>query len=394
MAGKIKSDFEIVTAESRKLAIAWQHGFINYDHLFVAMLQNKCKATKYLAHCDSDYWEAKIKGLYPATGKQKQRDLMPLTVEAERVVRHAYQISGIDDFAPTSSIHLLLAILSYDNDVSKAFCKAGILIEDITGAEFKNPVKRFPSPVKAVREKPYSKVEVFLLPKVLKKKRVEVLHRNALNFYHYRQFEDVIKICRIGLSLSADYVHFKILMAYSSLKLLDFEPALSIMTELVELKPGDANFMLSLSLIYDKMGNHQKAALILDELLLQQPDNAHFLNNKGFNLQLQEHYAESVPFFERAEEADLLKAYALDNLGFSKFKLGNVEKGLELINKSLELDKGNPYAYKNRGIVLMEQGQKTEAKQNFILALKFGYTENYGDEVEKLLHSLSPEDPI
>jgi len=393
MAGKIKSDFEIVTAESRKLAIAWHHGFINYDHLFVAMLQNKCKATKYLGHCDLNYWETKIKALYPATGKQTLRHSMPLTVEAERVVKDAFQISGIDDFAPTNTIHLLLAILSYDNEVSKAFCQAGILIEDITGAEFKKPVKRFPSPVQAVREKPYSKAELFFLSKASKKKRVDALYRNALNFYFYGQFDDVLKICLIGLSLLPNYMHFKVLMAFASQKLRDFDLALSLMTELAELKPDDTDLRLSLSLLYGMMGKYGECGEMLDALLQVQPDNESFLNNKGFNLQLQERYAESVPLFEQVIQADPSIAYAWNNLGFSKFRLGEKEQGLGMINKSLELDKGNPYAYKNRGIVLMEQGHKIEAKQNFILALKFGYTENYGDEVEKLLHSLSPQDP-
>ena len=388
MAGEIKSDFEIITAESRKLAIAWQHGFINYDHLFVAMLQNKCKATKYLGYCDLDYWVAKIKVLYPATGKQKQRDLMPLTVEAERVVRHAFQISGIDGFAPTNTIHLLLAILSYDNEVSKAFCEAGMLIEDITGAEFKNPVKRFPSPVEAIRKKPFSKAELFFLSKASMKKRVDALHRNALDFYFYGQFVAVLKICRVGLSLSPDYVNFKILMAFGSQKLRDFDLALSLMTELAELQPGDIDLRLSLSMLYGMMGKYEQCDVILDTLLLEQPDNVAFLNNKGFNLQMQERYAESVPFFEQVVQADPSIAYAWDNLGFSKFKLGEKEQGLGMINKSLELDKGNSYAYKNKGVVLSEQGNKAEARENFMLAIKFGYTEQYGDEVNQWLTRL------
>jgi tetratricopeptide (TPR) repeat protein len=378
----------IIMAASRKLAIAWQHGFINYDHLFVAMLQNKCKATKYLGHCDLDYWVAKIKVLYPATGKQKQRGLMPLTVEAELVVRHAYQISGIDDFAPTNTIHLLLAILSYDNEVSKAFCQAGILIEDITGAEFKNPVKRFPSPVEAVRKKTYSKAELFFLSKASKRKQVDALYRNALNFYFYGQFNDVLKICRVGLSLLPNYMHFKALMAFSSQKLSDFDLALSLMTELVELRPNDVDLRFSLSFLYGIMGRYGECGQMLDALLLEQPDNLSFLNNKGFNLQLQGRYAESAPLFEQVIQADPSLAYAWNNLGFSRCKLGDTEPGMELINKSLELDKGNAYAYKNKGIVLLDQQNKTEARKNFMLAMKFGYTAKYGDEVEQLLQKL------
>ncbi len=42
----------------------------------------------------------------------------------------------------------------------------------------------------------------------------------------------------------------------------------------------------------------------------------------------------------------------------------------------------------------MQQGNKAEARKNFKLALKFGFTEKYDDEVEGLLAELGMDKQI
>jgi len=122
---KIEDDLKVIIAEARKLAIEWKHGFINYDHFFVAMLKNKCIASNYLDHCDAKDWETKIKQSYPNNSKLTFKDSLALTTEAERVIHHSDKIAQhICNNSNTNTIHVILAILSYNNVVTESFNKA------------------------------------------------------------------------------------------------------------------------------------------------------------------------------------------------------------------------------------------------------------------------------
>ena len=127
---------------------------------------------------------------------------------------------------------------------------------------------------------------------------------------------------------------------------------------------------------------------IIDKLLLLQPDNYIYLNNKGFNLIRQTRYKESISFSEKSIQENPVFSYSWNNLGFAKYKLGETDNAISNINKSIELDKSNAYAYKNKGIIYFEMGNKEEALKNFNLSLKFGYTEKYDNEVLHLLEQL------
>jgi len=381
-----------VIAYSRELAILWKHGFIHDNHLFVAMLKQKCMASDYLTALDSNLWEEKVKALFPANGKVKGN--IPLTIQAVRVLKHAYIIEQTTDKTLVNTVHLLLAILSYDNEMSKAFSVAGMVIEDITLPHFKKEIKRLPPLLKPIRDKPYTKMEIFFSAIGSKKKNLAHLHRNAVDLYYYHQYSDSIKSCDIALALSPGLATFRALLAYNKVKLKDYDAAIDLLTELARENPAETSYRLTLSNLYRITGNYDEVTRLLDDLLLEKPNNETYLNNRGFNLLRQQKYAEAAPYFEKAIKENADAPYPQNNLGFTKYKLGDTEDGLALIDRSLELDKGNSYAYHNKGIIFMEQGDKTEARKNFKLALKFGFTEKYDDEVERLLAELGVDEQI
>jgi tetratricopeptide (TPR) repeat protein len=165
----------------------------------------------------------------------------------------------------------------------------------------------------------------------------------------------------------------------------DYANALTAFSDLDKLYPDVLDYRYSLAYIYDETGDHQKAEEIIDKLLAQYPDHAYVLNSKGFNLYYQGRYEEAVPFYEKAIRINPSWAYPWNNLGFVKYKSGHTEEALILIDKSLDLDKGNSFAYKYKGIIFLEQGDKTLAMEQFQLALKYRYTETYGEEVLQLI---------
>lgn len=388
MANNTSEDLWPIIAESRKLSIAWKHGFISCTHIFVAMLQRNCLASPFLEHCDTEWWTEKVKAAFPATAKQTANDKVALTVDAERACKHSVKIAALDNRPAADTVHLLLAFLSFENDISKTFSKAGITISDITSAYFSKPMAKLPPALKQIRNKPYNKSELFFFLLTGKKRELLRLRHNAHNLYAYRQYKDCSEVCAVALTIFPGNLELSALQIYCHIMLLNFEESVTGLKKLIAEKPDSLNNRLLLSYVYTMTGAYDESAGILDSLLLEEPQNTFFLNNQGFNLLKHGQFEKAAPYFERAIEIDPTFAYSLNNLGFVKYKLGNTEEGLGLINQSLELDKSNSYAYRNKGLIYMEKGNKPDAISNFELALKYGFTEKFGHEVEQLLKGL------
>jgi tetratricopeptide (TPR) repeat protein len=378
------NDVEPVLAEAGKLATQFRHGFIDYHHLFVAMLTTDCMAKKFCDHCNTAEWTSWLQKTYPPNGTQTmEEDSLPLTAVAERIIHHASSIARKCDETDFNSVHLLLAILVPADDISSSFEKEGILFEDVVAAYGKPPFGKFPPVFRPFRQKQYSKWMRFFVSSSSLKKKVAELYGVAYILWKYDQYDQCIDACSVILSLDAGHNSSKALQMYCHFRKRDFQESLRLITPLIGLNPDSKSHLINMAYMYDEMGEYGKASNILDELLAKFPEDRMVFNNKGFNLSRQGKYKEAVPFFEKTIAIDPSFAYPWNNMGFAQYKLGDVEQGLSLIDRSLELDKGNSYAYKNKGIIFFEQNNKAEALKNFQLALKFNYTEKYGGEVEE-----------
>lgn len=378
-------DLNDVTNGARIVAIDHKHGFIHIDHLLAAMLTTQCLSNEYLTALNPEECQTWLQGLYPGTGAGGTEDPLPLTVLAERTLWHATYFAHLKNEEGTNSVHLLLAILSYDNHVSDKAKQAGVIFEDIAAGYYKDIFPRKPPQLKLIPfKKPSALAKFFRLAPSIDTQG-EMLYNHAEELFQFQQYDDCMAICRTGLDLMPAFDRLKIMLANCFLMKKDYANAITAFSELDKLYPGVLDYRYSLSYICDETGDYQKAEEILDKLLAQYPDHAYVLNNKGFNLYHQDRYEEAVPFYEKAIRINPSWAYPWDNLGFVKYKLGHTEEALILIDKSLDLDKGNSFAYKYKGIIYMEQDNKTLALEQFQLALKYRYTETYGEEVLQLI---------
>lgn len=133
-----------------------------------------------------------------------------------------------------------------------------------------------------------------------------------------------------------------------------------------------------------RLGNTSEAMRLLHKAYAMDPEEYATLNNMGLFLQEEGNYEASAKWLERALELNAKEAYAWSNQAFNYYKLGDLKKAEKYIEKSLKLDSGNSWAYKNKGLVLQAKGQTQEACRQFDMALELGYTNQYGDEVQKL----------
>ncbi len=380
---------KLVIEEARKLALKYKHDAIGFDHFFIGMLNTDCLANEYLKSFDAENWNMEFGKRYTDNGTHSEDDSVAITNEAETILFHANTFAENSNHEAINSIHILLSIINYDNYITEALQKKGIVFEDLAASAFNDSIKKIPSGIELIWTKPYSKFEKFFLSKSEIKKKIDDLYYYAHTYFHYGEYDNCCIACDIGLSLDSAYNPFSILKACSFLHKREFAKAIQYLEVLSAEYPNDNIHLHNLQYSYEENGDYMKSSAVLDTLLERLPNNDVYLNNKGFNFNNLGKYQESIYYYEKAIEYNPTFAYAWDNMGFSKYKLGDTEEGLRLIDYSLELDKGNAYAYRNKGIIFMEQQDHIRAIENFNLALKFGYTKRYGDEVINLLKKIS-----
>ena len=387
---KDSADFDRVMGEAWTLSVQFHHGFVDYTHLFIAALSIDCEAWTFCKNFDAEKWQAWLQNYYPDSDKETTNDdLLPLTVVAERVVRQAYGIVQENGDTVINSVHLLLALLCMSGELTEYLNKKGIIYEDVAEQYYGKSIQKTIPWIPVLRKGAYSRWRKFFITDASKKKKVAALHAQAYELSMYKQYDDCLLVCEAGLSLEPDNVNLKELQFFCFVWNRDYPQALSSAKQLTGDYANSDAFKNTLSYIYGESGQYNETANVLDAVLANNPAEITSLNNRGFYLSREGKYAEAVPYLEKAISLDPEGAYPWNNLGFVKCKLGHIDEGLALINKSLELDKGNSYAYKNKGIIYLEQNDKEKTLQNFQLALRYGYTKRYGNEVLELLKRIN-----
>lgn len=229
----------------------------------------------------------------------------------------------------------------------------------------------------------------FFLSEKRKGYRALKAYHMALAVTEWARYEEAIRYCDIALIYFKKYTNayytkgycLGYLKRYDEAK-INLEQYLSMEENLYDAYHLLGNFELD-------QENYEASIDYYDKYLDYYKGNTGILNNKGYALLKLEKYKEAIPFLEEATRLLPKFAYAWNNLGFSKFKTGFVEEGLESINHSIELDSSNSYAYKNKAIIYLHQGKKAEAIELLHKAKDLGYQTVYDDEVEILLQRLT-----
>ena len=377
------------TTKAWELASEFQHEYIDLEHLYIAIIVTDSNASQYCKDLNKEDLKVWLQKAFPQTSSNPEGNSLPLTVRAEHAINHAFAIADSCDDTPYSAVHLLLAMLCVESEITEAFHRAGIFYEDVARSHFGKDVQKTRPVIKPARTRGYSTFEKIFRLKFKKQRDVVNLYYAGFNFYQYDKLNDCLWQCEIGLSIDPNSEHLRHLQVLALMKKRNFQEALPLALAFHKDFPETPGFGIAVAFLYDELGMSEEANALLDQLLMQSPTDHILHNNKGFALARTGRHEEAIPFYETAITLKPDFAYSWDNMGFSLHRLGQTEKGMELINKALELDKGNSFAYKYKGIIYMEQNNKEEAINNFQIALKYGYTFKYGNEVNELLAKLS-----
>lgn len=105
--------------------------------------------------------------------------------------------------------------------------------------------------------------------------------------------------------------------------------------------------------------------------------------NMAYCFSMLERYFEADSIYQKIYDAS--DPMFLNNYGFNKHKLGQTELGIELIQSSLRLNAGNSYAYRNLGVIALDQGNYPKSCEHLEKAKKLNFFSSYGSEVNDLL---------
>lgn len=131
----------------------------------------------------------------------------------------------------------------------------------------------------------------------------------------------------------------------------------------------------------------------LDRAIDMAPRDPVNWNSRGYHGHARHgRHREAIADYDRAIKLDPNYAFAFNNRGWSRSRIGDVRGALKDIRLSGRKRPGNPYVFRNMGIIALEAGDTTSACMNFRKALGLGFTAMHGMEVEDLVkeHCAAP----
>ena len=130
----------------------------------------------------------------------------------------------------------------------------------------------------------------------------------------------------------------------------------------------------NLAFRYAEIGNYEKAIALNDKIIAMELKPT--ADRYG--------QAELLPNKRVESNSNTTVALAYNNKGYAQYKAGKLKDAITSINQSMALYPENPYAYRNRALVYLAQHNNAAACLDIAKSLELGFTDAYGDEVQKL----------
>jgi tetratricopeptide (TPR) repeat protein len=134
------------------------------------------------------------------------------------------------------------------------------------------------------------------------------------------------------------------------------------------------------------MGDSAQARLDFDSALVLTPRDPVLFNSRGFyRYAMFNDHPRAIQDYDRAIKMNPNYSFAFNNRGWSKYKLGHPDDAIKDITLAVRKRSDNPYAYRNLGIIRIDQGDLKGGCTDLRIALDLGYTALFGSEVQELV---------
>lgn len=169
-------------------------------------------------------------------------------------------------------------------------------------------------------------------------------------------------------------------------QLNELSKALATFDEGVRAFPNSAALARERGAAYALSGDSAKARMDLDRAIELAPRDPVNYNHRGyFRYALFGDHAQAIRDMDRAIKLDPNYGYAFSNRGWSRYKLGETGKAVKDLKLAARKNPGNSYVYRSLGIIDLDAGNTDAACSHFSEAIKLGFTNHYGSEVQALM---------
>lgn len=161
----------------------------------------------------------------------------------------------------------------------------------------------------------------------------------------------------------------------------DFDEAININNSYT-----DAYYLRALC--YGTLKKYSKALSDFNKVIELDPNYKDAYINRGFYvLEKTGDYQGAIRDYNKYLElsGDEENAFALNNRGYARYKLNDLESAMEDIQKSIQIDPDNSFAYKNRALIYISLDNLNLACQDLEQANALGFDKNFGREVNELI---------
>ncbi len=250
----------------------------------------------------------------------------------------------------------------------------------------------------------YLKRALKIMPRFIEAAEVLIDSHLALG-----QFEAIVNLATVTARYFPNRPKLFRMLGLANSQLEKFEAAATAMTRLLELEPDDEEARVLLASSYTHLGLHDRAILILADIVEKNPRRADMGRVLIDLLLAKNHYPDIIKYSEKILSAPGIVPQAIDyaKLGGAYYSINDIEPALKYFNIALELDPKNLYCLElvieifcmtkhfdeaNRWLVAYEKVTPNNRKYKILRAL---YLIGMGEleKVEKITKELISEDP-
>ena len=242
-----------------------------------------------------------------------------------------------------------------------------------------------------VAQKQYkAAINALRIGRKLKPESIEILAFMADCAYKDKQYKNGSAICDTILQLNPMFTRGLSLKGAFLSRLKDYKGADVYFTKAISIDPTKVipYYDRGISRSYD--GRLDLAYEDMNKAMNMDTTDLKWVgyNNIAFFIYLKrEQYQAAIDYFNIAMKylKDKSISAPLNNRGYAKFKLGDIEGGLKDINDALKMEPSNSFAYRNLALVYLHQGKSEKACQSLMKAKELDFTIDYGDEIDELI---------
>lgn len=213
-----------------------------------------------------------------------------------------------------------------------------------------------------------------------------VYNQRGLLLKKVQEFDLAITDFDRGIALGADSMRLSLHLNRGATKInkRDFQGAYNDFMVCYSIDSLDIGTLNNLASVSDEIGKGEQTLVYLHKILKIDSTFVGAWGNIGFKYQEMGDHKTAIQYFDKVLSMEPDEPLAYNNRAFNKYKMKDLKGALSDVNKSIQLYPGNSFAFKNRALIYIEQKKKKDACADIQEALRLGFTQMYGEEVEKL----------